>query len=234
MPAASASSRRPMRAPRPGRVRAPWRSRPSWPLQVQKVDSIHWRTAPRLPWRARFVFAVGAQEGGARLGHEVLRTRRRRSPCRRSRCVRRRGRARASRRRRRVRRGWRRPVPSRSASRRLRRSGRAGSPKTSVCGCGSSRSRRCRRTRSGAWSRATGRTAPAWSPAAERGRRSWARRTPGRLMQRADLRRQAPQPAVIAGLIDQQREQMPQPPAREREELAVVGHRRATPARPRA
>src|SRR5215218_9498057 len=33
----------------PGRVRAPWRSRPGCPLQVQKTDSIHWRTRPSDP-----------------------------------------------------------------------------------------------------------------------------------------------------------------------------------------
>ena len=39
-----------------------------------------------------------------------------------------------------------------------------------------------------------------------------------------DLRRQSPQPPVIARLIDQPREQVPQPPTSEREELAIVGH----------
>jgi hypothetical protein len=61
-----------MRAPRPGSVRAPWCSSPSWPLQVQKVDSIHWRTAPRLPWRRGSFLAVGAQERRAGASHEVL------------------------------------------------------------------------------------------------------------------------------------------------------------------
>src|ERR1700754_3305103 len=46
------SRRRLIRAASPGRVRALWRSRPSWPLQVQIVDSIHWWMRPRWPCRA--------------------------------------------------------------------------------------------------------------------------------------------------------------------------------------
>jgi len=38
-------------AKRPGMVRAPWRSGPSWPLQVQKTDSIRWRIDPSEPKR---------------------------------------------------------------------------------------------------------------------------------------------------------------------------------------
>jgi hypothetical protein len=41
-------------------------------LQVQKTDSIHWRTGPSDPWAVGFVAAVGAQEVGSQIGHELL------------------------------------------------------------------------------------------------------------------------------------------------------------------
>src|SRR4051794_21033310 len=51
MTAVRASRRLPMRLIRPLRVRPPWRSSESCPLQVWKVDSIHWRMRLRLPKR---------------------------------------------------------------------------------------------------------------------------------------------------------------------------------------
>ena len=48
-----------MRALRPGRVRAPWRSRVSRSLQVQKIDSIRWRIGARCGLVAGLVFAAG-------------------------------------------------------------------------------------------------------------------------------------------------------------------------------
>jgi hypothetical protein len=58
-------------AHRPGSVRAPWRSRPSGPLQVHKTDSIHWRTPERSELE-RFVVAIGTKELGSAIGHPAL------------------------------------------------------------------------------------------------------------------------------------------------------------------
>ena len=57
-----------MRTQTPGIVRPPWRSSASWPLQVQNVDSIHWRTGPSEPLRRGSFFAVWSQEAGAEAG----------------------------------------------------------------------------------------------------------------------------------------------------------------------
>ena len=54
---------------RPGRVRPPWRSSVSWPLRVQKVDSIQLADRSERAVAARFVFAVGSQEACAEAGH---------------------------------------------------------------------------------------------------------------------------------------------------------------------
>ena len=52
------------------RVRPPWASRVSWPLQVQKTDSIHWRIGAEGAVAEGFVVAVGTQEVGVQAGHE--------------------------------------------------------------------------------------------------------------------------------------------------------------------
>ncbi len=70
----------------PGIVWAPWRSRESWSFSWSKIASIHWRTPPRLPKRGASSLAVGAQEGTAEPGDELLDLGCPRAPCRRSPC----------------------------------------------------------------------------------------------------------------------------------------------------
>ena len=155
-----------MRLIRPVRVRPPWRSSESWSLSVSKVDSIHWRMPPSEPKRGGSSLRSGRSRSAAErvdvlleLGageafvgdHDLSRFA---------------GRARAVRRRRRARARWRGRARSRPGARRVSRAGRAGSPRTSGCASGSSRSRRARPALSGARSRARPRTAPASSRAA--------------------------------------------------------------------
>ena len=60
-----------MRAPSPRMVRAPWRSRPSWPLRSRsRFDPL--ADVAEAAVAARFVAAIRAQESGAVGGHELL------------------------------------------------------------------------------------------------------------------------------------------------------------------
>jgi hypothetical protein len=64
MAAARVSRRCRMRSLRPGRVRAPWRSRVRVPLQLQKMLSMRWRIGARCGAAAGFVLAAGPEDRG--------------------------------------------------------------------------------------------------------------------------------------------------------------------------
>src|SRR5437764_8149126 len=59
-------------AHRPGSVRAPWRSRPSCPLQVQKDRFDPLARAPERSELERLVLAIGTKKLGSAIGHPAL------------------------------------------------------------------------------------------------------------------------------------------------------------------
>src|SRR5674476_1087689 len=68
MQAARQRKRARMRSRSPAMVRAPWRSRVSRSLQVQKIDSMRWRMGGEVRTVAGFVLAHRAHDEGAHLG----------------------------------------------------------------------------------------------------------------------------------------------------------------------
>ena len=197
-----------------------WRSSPSWPLQVQNTDSIHWRIRPREPKHGSRPCDRAAQRGPA-IGHRLLELDSRKALVGDHRVPGKR-RARASRVRPRAR--GRSPTRARrrSACRRPSRAGRGESPRSSASASDSSHRWRSRRTPSGGSSRATGAgnggRVEQPQAVAEGGRNE------GEVVDRPfDLGTEPAKALVVGGLLGQVGEQASEPVGGQGEELAVVG-----------